>query len=95
MPKRHGAAGWAIGRVVRKEAKETRKPRIVTRLVLVAANVLLDSLSFVPGVAAMTELKDGVLTVLDGVQDIDDGHVAPVDIEPTPAEMEAIRTESV
>jgi hypothetical protein len=60
-------------------------------LVLGAANVLLDSLSFVPGVAAMTEVKDGVLTVLDGAQDIDDGKVAPADIEPTPAEVEEIR----
>lgn len=55
--------------------KATRAPRGIVRAVLRAADVLLDSASFIPAVGALREIKDGTAALLDDAQDIEDGRL--------------------
>jgi hypothetical protein len=49
-------------------------------MVLRAGDVILDSASFIPGVGAMKEVKEGTLALLDDAQDVDDGLLRASDL---------------
>jgi hypothetical protein len=52
--------------------KGSRKFRAVSSALLKPMDVILDSLQGLPGVGALTEIKDGTAALLDYAQDIDE-----------------------
>jgi hypothetical protein len=53
--------------------KRSRKARAITSALLKPMDVVLDSLQGLPGVGALTEIKDGTAALLDYAKDIDEG----------------------
>jgi len=64
-------------RSMRRDLKESRGPRRLLRAALKPMNVILDSLSGLPGIGALTEIKDGTAVLLDAAEDIDQRRYAP------------------
>lgn len=57
----------------RRRLRKSRPFRAVASALLKPMDVILDSLQGLPGIGALTEIKDGTAAVLDWAQDVDEG----------------------